>query len=221
MYAAWGMLGMTLIKKEKGMGRCQACQRDAATKRVVFYQNIGMLFRRKLVTIEGNFCRGCCSKYFFQQTGATLVTGWWGQISAFINPFLIVHNVVRYGFVMVTPWRGGPARGAGAAPVVMSRRPATPEGPIELEPEREEFPIRKKAAAPQAAAVRPVETVKKVGGTKTKEEMAAALKSYHADIRMRLKGGETPAAIAAFIAPRTGVPEGVVRQYVAKLAERG
>ncbi|HVX86200.1 MAG TPA: hypothetical protein VH253_15560 [Phycisphaerae bacterium] len=78
------------------MSRCQACGRNAPTKHVRYYQNIGMLFMRQLRTVDGSFCKRCSRHFFLKLTGLTLVTGWWGLISAIMNPFLIINNVVRF-----------------------------------------------------------------------------------------------------------------------------
>jgi hypothetical protein len=63
---------------------------------VRYYQNIGMLFMRKMRTVDGALCKRCSRHFFFKLTGLTLVTGWWGMISAIMNPFLIINNIVRY-----------------------------------------------------------------------------------------------------------------------------
>jgi hypothetical protein len=74
---------------------CQACGRNAPTKYVEFYQNIGMLVLRSMRSVKGNLCRRCIKRYFMQLTGLTLLTGWWGMISLILNPFLILNNVIR------------------------------------------------------------------------------------------------------------------------------
>mgnify|MGYP001553084273 CR=1 FL=1 len=217
------------------MARCQRCDAMAATKGVIYYQNIGLLVARLRRKVEGDLCRRCTTRVFLRMTGVTLIFGWWGMISMIVSPFMIFNNVVQYLSVMRGPWRGGPVTPVA---VRMARPVVEPEtGPIELEPEREFRPRRKRVAEPielqqdwevtqpAAAPAKPLQrdlpaVVTKKNGSMSKEEMAAALKAYHGDMRMRLKGGQTPAVIAAFIAPRTGVPERVVRAYVEKLASR-
>jgi hypothetical protein len=216
--------------KEKDMGRCERCQAAAATKRVTYHQNIGLFVARLRRTVDAELCRGCSTQVFLKMTGVTLVFGGWGMISMIVAPLMILNNVVQYVSVMVRPWPGGPVE-RGAARV--ERRASAPEetGPIALEPERG-------YVHPNLRGVRPAEleaegevtpsrkrvveaATQEKRGKLTKEEALAALRSCHSDIRMRLKGGETAAEIAAFIAPRTGVPEKVVRQYVERMAERG
>jgi len=97
---------------------CQVCGRDVPVKYVEYYQNIGMLVLRQMRSAKGNMCKRCSNHYFFRMTGLTLVTGWWGLISAILNPFLIVNNMVRVVSTMSladAPMGGFPV--AGGAPV--------------------------------------------------------------------------------------------------------
>lgn len=77
------------------MSYCQCCGRNVPAKYVEYYQNIGMLVMRSMRSIKGVMCKRCSRKNFWEFTGLTLVTGWWGMISAIINPFIVLHNVVR------------------------------------------------------------------------------------------------------------------------------
>lgn len=79
---------------------CQSCGIEAQTRHVAFYQNIGMLIMRQMRSIEGNLCKSCIHSYFWKLTSLTLLTGWWGTISFFINPFLVLNNVFRYIFCL-------------------------------------------------------------------------------------------------------------------------
>ncbi len=78
------------------MGRCQSCGRYAPTRYVVLYQNIGLLIMRMGKSIEGNLCKACISKNFWEYTLVTFFAGWWGIISFFLTPFFLINNVVRY-----------------------------------------------------------------------------------------------------------------------------
>ena len=75
---------------------CQACRREAPTRYVEFYQNIGLLLMRYQRSIRGNLCKSCISKHFWELTGLTLVTGWWGLVSFVVNWFFLINNIVRY-----------------------------------------------------------------------------------------------------------------------------
>jgi hypothetical protein len=75
---------------------CQACGRAAATRHVVFYQNIGLILLRLQRKVDGHLCRPCIRKYFLQTTLVTLVLGWWGVISFVFTLFILPHNVIRF-----------------------------------------------------------------------------------------------------------------------------
>jgi hypothetical protein len=79
---------------------CQDCGIEAPTKYVAFYQNIGALVVRFSKSIEGNLCKSCIHKYFWEFTGTNLVLGWWGMISLILNPFFILNNTGRYIFCL-------------------------------------------------------------------------------------------------------------------------
>src|SRR5262249_52307306 len=75
---------------------CQACGVEAPTKYVAFYQNIGALILRFSKSAQGELCKSCIQKYFWQFTLTNLVLGWWGVISFFVTPFFLLNNIVRY-----------------------------------------------------------------------------------------------------------------------------
>ena len=67
------------------MEYCQACRRQAPTRYVEFYQNIGMLVMRSMRAVKGHLCKRCVKRYFWQMTGLTLVTGGYDQGIRFWN----------------------------------------------------------------------------------------------------------------------------------------
>jgi hypothetical protein len=72
--------------------RCQACGVVAPTQKVLFVQHVGaivMFFHKR---IGGLFCRDCVDKYFKQYTLTTLLFGWWGVISVFATPVVLLIN---------------------------------------------------------------------------------------------------------------------------------
>jgi len=46
--------------------------------------------------MEGNLCKTCIRKIFWEYTLVTLFVGWWGVISFIVTPFYIVSNVCQY-----------------------------------------------------------------------------------------------------------------------------
>jgi hypothetical protein len=79
---------------------CQSCGVEAPTKYVAFYQNIGALVMRFHKSIEGNLCKRCIHKYFWEFTPITFFAGWWGTISLFVTPCFLLNNTFRYLFCL-------------------------------------------------------------------------------------------------------------------------
>ena len=52
-----------------------------------------MLVMRQRHIVEGNYCRSCGLSLFREITNRTLLFGWWGFISFFVNWLTIVRNV--------------------------------------------------------------------------------------------------------------------------------
>ena len=75
---------------------CESCGIEAPTKYVLFYQNIGALLMRFTKRIDGNLCKSCIHKYFWEFTLITLILGWWGVISFLTTLFFIPNNIIRY-----------------------------------------------------------------------------------------------------------------------------
>jgi hypothetical protein len=75
---------------------CQSCGVEAPTRKVLFVQHIGavvMFFHRR---IGGLFCRNCVNKYFTQYFFVTLALGWWGLISVFATPVVLLIDIFNY-----------------------------------------------------------------------------------------------------------------------------
>ena len=75
---------------------CQSCGVEAPTRKVLFVQHIGavvMFFHKR---IGGMFCRNCVNKYFGEYTLKTLFLGWWGVISVFATPVVLLINIFNY-----------------------------------------------------------------------------------------------------------------------------
>lgn len=85
--------------------RCQACGDDAPTKYVSFHKNIGLLIVRLGSHVEGELCKRCINKYFWEFFLTNMVLGWWGMISFIMNPFLIINNIYYYVGALSLPSR--------------------------------------------------------------------------------------------------------------------
>jgi uncharacterized protein DUF4190 len=114
-------------------GYCQTCGRVGPTQPVTFRQNIGALIMRFYKTIEGQLCAECVRKYFWEMTGITLVGGWWGIVSFFFTPFILITNVVAYVSALSafreTPVNAGAYSPAPVRPRVMGTGAPAAEPP--------------------------------------------------------------------------------------------
>jgi hypothetical protein len=66
------------------------------TKSVTFRRNVGMLFARRTYTIQGDLCRSCLHKSFWEFTGKNLLLGPWGTISLVVTPIYLIANTSTY-----------------------------------------------------------------------------------------------------------------------------
>ena len=75
---------------------CQACGVEAPTQKVFFVQHIGAVVMYFHKRIGGLFCRNCVRKYFSEYTLKTLFLGWWGVISVFATPVVLLINIFNW-----------------------------------------------------------------------------------------------------------------------------
>jgi hypothetical protein len=75
---------------------CGVCGCAAKTENLTFRQNVAGVFKRYTRTISGNMCAVCTEYIFWEFTGKTLLLGWWGLISFFVTPVVIVLNISSY-----------------------------------------------------------------------------------------------------------------------------
>lgn len=95
---------------------CQSCGVEAPTQKVLFVQHIGaivMFFHKR---IGGNFCRNCVRKYFSEYTLMTLFLGWWGVISVFATPVVLLINIFNW----FRAWSLPPVPAGAVAPQLTS-----------------------------------------------------------------------------------------------------
>jgi hypothetical protein len=72
---------------------CEACGAKAPTHPVTFRQNIGLVILRFPRTVRGRFCEPCVNRYFSETTWITALAGWWGVISFFATPIILISNL--------------------------------------------------------------------------------------------------------------------------------
>lgn len=101
------------------MGTCQICGRQPATE-LTIRRHVGMIVLQKFVRFRGTLCRDHgvqLSKEFLRKT---LVQGWWGLISFFVNFYAVYADLValsranRLGPPVGAPARRQPSAYAGA-----------------------------------------------------------------------------------------------------------
>jgi len=79
-----------------GQAPCALCGVAGPTKYVELYQNIGMVIARRTISVKQHLCRNCIDRCFRSFTLTTLFLGWWGTVSLFITPLILVNNCVRF-----------------------------------------------------------------------------------------------------------------------------
>lgn len=82
-------------------GRCQECGNMRQTRNVTFRRNAGMLLAHRIYKVNGNLCRACIHRRFWEFTGKNIALGPWGTISLIVTPLFLIQNtgVVRCGAV--------------------------------------------------------------------------------------------------------------------------
>ena len=75
---------------------CQLCGTAGPTHYVEFRQNVGLVLLRLHRAVKGHLCSRCVREQFGSMTTVTLFGGWWGLISFFLTPVILVANVVQY-----------------------------------------------------------------------------------------------------------------------------
>ncbi len=79
---------------------CQVCGVEAPTKKVTFYQHMGAIVLMFTKTMKGKLCKSCINKTFWKFSLMTLFLGWWGVISFFLTPLVLLNNFIRYLFCL-------------------------------------------------------------------------------------------------------------------------
>lgn len=74
-------------------GKCHKCGARAEVLEVEYKQNTGMLFFRRVRVFSGRWCRTCSLSCFRDVMMHSLVLGWWGTISFFVNILFIFENL--------------------------------------------------------------------------------------------------------------------------------
>jgi hypothetical protein len=76
--------------------RCDLCFQSEPTAYVELHHNVGMLLLRREYTTQGELCRSCLTRSFWEHTLRNLTLGWWGIISFFMTWYFLVANLFTY-----------------------------------------------------------------------------------------------------------------------------
>jgi hypothetical protein len=93
---------------------CQSCGIEAPTRKVLFVRHIGALVMFFHKRIGGLLCRNCVNKYFTEYFFTTLVLGWWGVISVFATPVVLLIDLFNY----FRAWTLAPVPAGATVPVL-------------------------------------------------------------------------------------------------------
>ena len=80
---------------------CENCGATPARK-ATFHQNTGMLFSRRVRTLQGTYCRNCGLALGRSMANRSLWTGWWGIVSFIVNVGYVLGNagtLLRHGLL--------------------------------------------------------------------------------------------------------------------------
>ncbi len=75
---------------------CNLCRVQAETRQVAFHQHICVFVMAIHRRLDAPLCKRCLHRQFWGMTGTTFLLGWWGLISMFVAPFVLLHNIVIY-----------------------------------------------------------------------------------------------------------------------------
>lgn len=74
---------------------CMQCSVGNPVKNITFAKNIGMLVARQTSTVQGAFCGECIMSHYWTCSLTTALVGWFGMISLFATPCILVINMVN------------------------------------------------------------------------------------------------------------------------------
>src|SRR5215471_12976934 len=81
-----------------GYQQCRFCGSVPAAA-VTYRAHRGMILIMQFRRIDGPFCRDCGLAMFRRMTQDTLLQGWWGPLSMFITPVVLLINLLLRGSV--------------------------------------------------------------------------------------------------------------------------
>ena len=111
------------------MPTCQVCGRAPAVQ-VALRRHVGMIVMQRFVRAKPTLCREHGIQISKEFLNKTLIQGWWGVVSFFVNIFAVIQDVRA----LSTFKKLGEPQGAPVAPSDGTRAfPAPPTGPAPAE----------------------------------------------------------------------------------------
>jgi hypothetical protein len=74
---------------------CKACGRAPAVE-VTIRRHQGLIVMQRFFRLRAALCRDCGQRIVKSYTAKTLVFGWWGVISFFVNWFCLASNAIAW-----------------------------------------------------------------------------------------------------------------------------
>lgn len=102
--------------------RCRVCGRGPA-RNMVIRRHVGMILMQRFVKLQAPLCREHGVELTKKYLGKTLIEGWWGYISFFVNWFVVVTDLVALSQAKKLP---APEPLAAAEASAMPVQPAPP-----------------------------------------------------------------------------------------------
>lgn len=75
---------------------CRGCGREAKTAPIRQRRQIGLVLFRLYSNERRALCAPCAARFYRGMTGVTLFAGWWGLISFFVTPYVLISNTADY-----------------------------------------------------------------------------------------------------------------------------
>lgn len=97
--------------------RCQVCEATPAIP-IGFLSHQGLIVLYRQIRYRGTFCRDCGLSVFRTVMNRSLLVGWWGLISVFLNLYAIIANVAGWVRLRGLP---EPIRTSGKSPLAPGR----------------------------------------------------------------------------------------------------
>jgi hypothetical protein len=77
-------------------GVCAHCRKKKPTMSAGLNRHIGAIILMFHKSIRGQLCKECISQVFWDYMLITCFFGWWGLVSLFVTPVVLINNTIVY-----------------------------------------------------------------------------------------------------------------------------